>query len=145
MKILKIFLILLCCTSILYADTQALSIIGDNNIVKANFDITIADTAEKRATGLMYVKNMPKNQGMLFIFDQNRVVSMWMKNTYIPLDMLFIDEVGKITSIAHRTKPLSEKTISSHIKIRYVLEINAGLAYAYNIKVGDRIDVNAME
>jgi len=76
---------------------------------------------------------------MIFDFGQTDMVTMWMRNTHIPLDMIFIDETAIIRSIARRTTPLSERTISSGVPVRYVLEINGGLADRRNIAVGNRV------
>ncbi len=76
---------------------------------------------------------------MLFDFDENRDVTMWMKNTLIPLDMLFIDETGKVTRVSTNAQPLSLATIPSGGPVRYVLEINGGAAARYGVKAGDRL------
>ncbi len=105
------------------------------------FEISIADTPEKRAKGLMHVKNMPDNNGMLFKFESPRVINMWMKNTYIPLDMIFINENHIVIGIAKNTTPHSLENISSKKPAMYVLEINGGLSDKYNIKIGDKVYV----
>lgn len=104
--------------------------------------IETADTKAKMIKGLMFRKSLPSNSGMLFIFDKThpQPVSMWMKNTYIPLDMLFIDEAGKIIGIAQNTQPLSLKTISPTTKpVSAVVELNAGEVKKNNIKIGDKV------
>ena len=87
----------------------------------------------------MYRTYMPVNQGMLFDFEYPQKITMWMKNTYIPLDMLFIDNDGVIVSIAANTEPMSTETISSGQEVRAVLEVNANQAETHGIKVGDRV------
>lgn len=101
------------------------------------FTAELATTGAQKQQGLMFRKNMPPNQGMLFDFGTPRPVTMWMKNTYIPLDMLFINSDGVITHIHERAVPHSEETISSRGLVKYVLELNAGTANALSIKTGD--------
>ena len=87
----------------------------------------------------MFRQEMPVNVGMLFDFKRDSKVSMWMVNTYIPLDMLFIKKDGSIASIVEHTKPLSTSKIRSKQRIRAVLEVNAGTASRLGIKPGDRV------
>jgi len=103
------------------------------------FDVEIATTAAERAKGLMYRTQMAPNAGMLFDFEVDQQVYMWMKNTYIPLDMLFIRADGRIASIAADTTPLSTQTIESGAVVRGVLELPAGTAKAKGIAVGDMV------
>ena len=93
---------------------------------KHQFKIWIADTEPRREQGLMFVEALPADQGMLFIFDVPQQVAMWMKNTVIPLDMLFIDVNGHIDSIASNTKPMSQKIIRSNGSVISVLEVKGG-------------------
>ena len=97
----------------------------------------LALTAADSATGLMHRQDMAADHGMLFRFDQTRQVLMWMKNTPLPLDMLFIDDDGTIVGIAKDTTPFSEAIIASPGPVRYVLELNAGTAERMGIAVGD--------
>lgn len=108
--------------------------------VKATFYVEIADEPSEHKKGLMHVKSMAKDKGMIFIFDNERKVNMWMKNTYIPLDMLFIDKNKMVVTMAENRTILSETLISSQVPVKYVLEINAGVARKHNIKVGDKIN-----
>lgn len=103
------------------------------------FIVEVAETARQREQGLMWRKSLPVNTGMFFIFEQSRPLNMWMKNTYVALDMLFADEDGKIVSIARNTTPQSLKVISSRAPARYVLEVRAGTADRLSIIVGDRM------
>ncbi len=103
------------------------------------FTVEIARSPEQRARGLMFRTELDRNSGMLFVFDQPGIVRMWMKNTLIPLDMLFIAEDGRISRIAARTTPLSEKTIASGGPVRAVLELPAGTAARLGIAEGDRV------
>lgn len=103
-------------------------------------EVELADTPETRMTGLMNRPSMPANQGMLFDFGATRPVTMWMKNTLIPLDMLFLDEAGVVSRIATNTKPLSLDTIPSGEPVRYVLELNGGAAARFGVEAGDRLE-----
>lgn len=103
------------------------------------FQIELADTPEKRSLGLMHRRSMPANAGMLFDFKSDEPVAMWMRNTIIPLDMLFIARDGRIVNIAARTVPFSETGIPSKGPVRAVLELNAGTASRLGIKPGDRV------
>jgi uncharacterized membrane protein (UPF0127 family) len=104
-----------------------------------DFDLITAATPEQRAKGLMNVKHLDKDSGMLFLFESPRQVSFWMKDTYIPLDMLFFNEKGVIVNIYENAKPLSLEHISSKGAVSRVLEINGGQSKARNIKAGDII------
>jgi len=102
------------------------------------FDVYVARNAEERAQGLMYIRELDEFEGMLFPTRAPAVVNMWMKNTYIPLDMLFIREDGVIGSIAERTTPLSEDTIGSREPVIAVLELRGGFAERHGVRAGDR-------
>jgi uncharacterized protein len=103
------------------------------------FLVEVAHNDAERARGLMFRRFMPKDRGMLFKFDGEAPVTMWMRNTYIPLDMVFIGRDGRIVSIAENTEPLSERTIASGGPVIGVLEVNAGTAARDGIKVGDKV------
>jgi uncharacterized protein len=103
------------------------------------FSVEMATTEEEKTTGLMYRKELPDGKGMLFDFSPEQQVSMWMKNTYISLDMIFIRADGRILRIAENTEPLSTKIISSGGLAKGVLEVIAGTAQKYGIKPGDRV------
>jgi uncharacterized protein len=104
------------------------------------FDTEIAKTKEQLETGLMYRESLAQNKAMLFMLPGNERVGMWMKNTLIPLDMLFIDKLGKIVYIARNTKPNSLDIISAGDKpVNAVLELKAGTAEAKNINIGDKV------
>jgi uncharacterized membrane protein (UPF0127 family) len=104
-----------------------------------DFTVEIAQTPEDQATGLMYRREMAPNAGMLFIYPAVSRVTMWMKNTLLPLDMLFIGQDGRIKHIVERTVPHSTELIGSNGPVRAVLELNAGTASRLGIKVGDRV------
>jgi uncharacterized membrane protein (UPF0127 family) len=103
-----------------------------------SFSVELALTPEERSIGLMYRQTMAAEHGMLFRFDQTRPVMMWMKNTPLALDMLFLDDSGMIVGVAADTVPFSEDIISSPGSVRYVLELNAGIAQKHGILAGDR-------
>jgi uncharacterized protein len=103
------------------------------------FSVEMATTEEEKTTGLMYRKELPDGKGMLFDFSPEQEVSMWMKNTYIPLDMIFIRADGRILRIAENTEPLSTKIIPSRGLAKAVLEVIAGTAQKYGITPGDRV------
>jgi len=103
------------------------------------FTVEIAQTPEQQELGLMYRTSLAPDKGMLFIEDQDMVVTMWMKNTLISLDMLFIDSEGKIVYIADHATPESTAIITARRPVRAVIELAAGTADADHIKVGDRV------
>jgi uncharacterized membrane protein (UPF0127 family) len=108
----------------------------NNNVI--NFKIWTADTPKRDQQGLMFVRSMAEHQGMLFLFPQVRQqVAMWMKNTYLPLDMLFMDRFGRIDYIKANAKPFSEDIIASPGPEYAVLELNGGAAERLGIHVGD--------
>ena len=119
------------------AEFQTLEIAGRNGVHP--FVVEIATTDEERAKGLMYRKELPEGRGMLFDFKRDQDVSMWMKNTYVSLDMIFIRADGRIARIAEHTEPLSTKIISSGGPVRGVLEVVAGTARKLGIAPGDRV------
>lgn len=105
------------------------------------FTIEMADTPQKRARGLMFRETMPKNHGMLFDFESERRITMWMRNTPLPLDMIFIRADGTVARIEERTTPFSDDEISSGEPVTHVLEVNAGISRLIGLKPGDRIEL----
>jgi uncharacterized membrane protein (UPF0127 family) len=103
------------------------------------FSVELAATDAERELGLMNRASMPADHGMLFEFDRDQPIYMWMKNTLIPLDMLFIDRTGRIAGIAARAVPLSEEVIASPGSVRAVLELNGGTVERMHIAVGDTV------
>lgn len=101
--------------------------------------VEIADDPEEQAKGLMFRPSLAADHGMLFVFDDVRPAGFWMKNTMIPLDMLFIDDAGIVRNIAARTEPYSERLIASDGPVRAVLEIAGGQAAAYGIVPGSGV------
>jgi uncharacterized protein len=102
-------------------------------------DIEIAEDAKEKALGLMFRTDLADTQGMLFPYGEPREVSMWMRNTYIPLDMLFIRPDGVIHRIEVRAEPLSERMINSEGPVQAVLELPGGAAERFGLKAGDRV------
>ena len=101
------------------------------------FTVELATTSEQMERGLMFRRNLPPDAGMLFVYPESQRVAFWMKNTLIPLDMLFIAGDNKVSRIVERTVPLSETPISSVGEVRAVLEVNGGTAARLGIKPGD--------
>jgi len=106
---------------------------------KQKFDVELAVTEAQQRQGLMYRQRLPADAGMLFLYPAAREVTFWMKNTVIPLDMLFIGDDGRILHIAERAIPGSTATIASMQPARAVLEVNGGTAARLKIQVGDRV------
>jgi uncharacterized membrane protein (UPF0127 family) len=104
-----------------------------------SFQIWVADTPERAAQGLMFVNDLPETMGMVFPVEPPRVENMWMKNTYIELDMLFIDAHGRVTKIIQRAAPLSLQTLSSDTAVAAVLELKGGQAAKLGLRTGDSV------
>ena len=107
------------------------------------FEVEIADTQLERAQGLMFRKELKENSGMLFVFPDSGRHSFWMKNTFIPLDIIWVDENFKIVYIYENAQPCRDicDSITPSKDARYVLEINSGLAEKYNFNMGDRVEI----
>lgn len=103
------------------------------------FQIELALTPDQRQTGLMYRRSLADDHGMLFDFDTPQEITMWMQNTYVSLDMVFVSAEGRVTHIAERTEPLSTRVVASQGPARYVVEIPAGAAKRIGLKVGDKV------
>jgi uncharacterized membrane protein (UPF0127 family) len=105
----------------------------------ARFAVEVADDPDERAQGLMNVPEMPSSRGMLFLYERPQRATFWMRNTLIPLDMIFADPTGTITQIHEDAVPLDETTIDGGSGVLAVLEINGGLARRIGISVGDEL------
>ena len=105
-----------------------------------DFSVEVMRDDQQRARGLMFRRSLGADRGMLFDFKVEQPVMMWMKNTYIPLDMIFIARDGKIVNVAENTEPLSERTIPSGGPAWAVLEVNGGVAAKLGVKKGDRVE-----
>ena len=115
-------------------------IIHASNHACYRLDIYIAATDEQRSRGLMHVRSLPESTGMLFVYDRDARLSMWMKNTFIPLDILFVRADGTVSSIAYDTEPQSLDSIAALEPVRYVLELNSGVAEKYSIDKYSRLE-----
>ncbi len=104
-----------------------------------DFRVEVAADDASRERGLMNRRFMPADHGMLFEFQQNAPVAFWMKNTYIPLDMIFLSPAGVVTNIVANAEPLSERIIPSGPPCVAVLEVNGGVAASIGLKVGDSV------
>lgn len=104
------------------------------------FSVEVARTPDTRARGLMHRRYMPDDRGMLFDFERVDQVAMWMQNTFISLDMLFIRSDGTIARIEERTEPLSTRIVASGEPVLSVLELNGGMVAKLGVKPGDRIE-----
>ncbi len=111
----------------------------ETNQILKKIDIEIVRDRTRRMRGLMYRRSLPDSSGMLFVFERPEPRSFWMKNTYIPLDICFVDENRKIITIHRNTKPQSERHLSSSGKAQYVVEVAAGFCDRYGITEGDTI------
>ncbi len=109
------------------------------------FQIYLALTRAQQRRGLMFVRDLAPNAGMLFVYRAPAYLSMWMKNTFIPLDMLFVRADGSVASIAEHTEPQSEQSIAADEPVLYVLELNAGTTSRLGIVPGSRLFVDAEE
>ena len=124
-------------SSVQAASVQPLEIVTKTGVQV--FSVEMATTEQEKETGLMYRKELADGKGMLFDFSPEQQVSMWMKNTYISLDMIFIRADGRILRIAENTEPLSTRIIPSGGLAKGVLEVIAGTAKKYGIEPGDRV------
>ena len=107
--------------------------------------VEVARTEQERATGLMFRRSLPEDQGMIFLYPQDGPVSMWMRNTYISLDMFFVRADGAIHRIEKHTEPFSERTISSEGPVRAVVEMIAGSADRLGVKPGDTVEFEGLD
>lgn len=126
-------------TLITFKKEGELSLYRTPDSLLKTLDIEIADNDYETQTGLMYRNSMESNQGMLFIFEDSRPRYFYMKNTHIPLDLIYINENRKIVSTQLNAKPYDETSLPSNSNAKYVLEVNAGLFDQWNLKVGDSI------
>ena len=127
-------------TDISFKKEGELTIFKLADSTEINLDIEIADTDFDIQTGLMYRASMKKKQAMLFVFDDVTERYFYMKNTKIPLDIIYIDEAKKIVSFQKNAIPMDETSLPSNVPAKYVLEINAGLIDVWSLAVGDSIN-----
>lgn len=130
-------LVLALATSAFAAALEPLDIVTSAGV--RHFQVEVMRTDAERERGLMYRRDLAPDRGMLFQFDKEDRIFMWMKNTYLPLDMVFVGKDGRIVSIARDAEPLSERIISSGEPATSVVEFNAGTASRLGIAKGDRL------
>lgn len=117
---------------------QAMAVVDGPSGRSARVEIEVARTAEEQSRGLMFRDHLASDAGMLFIFESEDVHSFWMKNTFIPLDIVFVDDLGEISGIVEQAEPQS-LTPRSAGPSRYVLEVNGGWCVAHGVRPGDRV------
>ena len=122
-----------------YGDCQNDTLLIAGRFGEAQFSVSVADTSPKREQGLMHVKNLPRFDGMLFVYDAPQTTAFWMRNTLIPLDMLFADKKGVIVKIHENAIPLDETPIFGGKAIQFVLEINGGMVGTLGIETGSQM------
>jgi len=130
-----------------YVEDKSILLIESENSTISVY-VEVANDLQERRSGLMFRQNMDWNSGMFFVFDNEKGLSFWMKNTLIPLDMLFIDDDFKIVDIKEIVSPCLEDICPNYISeypAKYVLEVNAGFTKENNIKIGDNILWNASD
>jgi uncharacterized membrane protein (UPF0127 family) len=137
MRVPLVLVLLAVPTWVMAGELQPLEIASQNGVHP--FVVELAITPEEKATGLMFRRELPEGQGMLFDFQVDQNVAFWMKNTYVSLDMIFIRGDGRILRVAENTEPLSERQVPSGGPVRAVLEVVAGTAKKLGIAPGDRV------
>lgn len=120
-------------------DKRVIAIASDSAKTCYRIDVWIAERGPQQSRGLMFVRDLPSQHGMIFTYTEPGLRSMWMKNTYISLDILFFHSDGRITNIARDTEPLSLASIASSEPVTHVLELNAGETARLGIEPGDRV------
>jgi len=138
-----IFIFLILYSKSLFAESYFDNLnIVNNYKEEITYNVEVVKSQSEQELGLMYRKKLEKKTGMLFIFKKEKKATFWMKNTYIPLDIIFIKKNGKIDSINFNTKPLDTKRIKSKNKIVAVLEINAGEAKQFNFDINSKVEID---
>ncbi|MCE2687365.1 MAG: DUF192 domain-containing protein [Rickettsiales bacterium] len=120
---------------------KSITIYSNTGLINTGFRVAVANNDSLRAYGLMNLRKLPQTYGMLFLFDDNQHIAMWMRNTLIPLDMIFIDNNNQIIDYYQNAKPKSDKIIEAPAGTNKVLEINAGLIKKLGIKKGFHIAI----
>lgn len=137
--LLRLFFFSLLFIPLLKAE-ETTKVIINNNIKDIHFNVEVVRKKIERERGLMFRKSLNLNRGMLFIFTNESKVNMWMKNTLISLDIIFISKDYKIVDIINNAKAMSKDILTSSVEAKYALEINAGLVKKLNIKIGNNIN-----
>lgn len=130
---------MLCLALIACAQGPHVTIVAPNGTVRAAVAVEIAATPQERETGLMYRNHLGANDGMIFLFANPQRLTFWMKNTEIPLDMIFADASGTIVGAVERAEPYSEQTVGVDGYSQFVLEVNGDFCASHGIKVGDKL------
>lgn len=131
--------------ALLFSTMAAASECRDNHVQmrgpwgEAGFAVEVVDTPKARSQGLMFRESLPRGAGMLFVYEAPRRASFWMKNTLIPLDMIFVDRTGAVKHVHHRAVPGDLTAIEGGTGVYAVLEINGGLAKSYGIAPGSQM------
>jgi uncharacterized membrane protein (UPF0127 family) len=118
-----------------FATLELINDAGD----RLEFDVYLAESFDQQRRGLMFVRNMPETTGMLFIYADDAIRSIWMKNTYIPLDIVFARSDGRVSSIDRDAAPLTLTSRTSNEPVRFVLELNAGTTRRLGIGTNSRL------
>ena len=118
---------------------------SSNDSIIAQLNIEIADTEYETQTGLMYRNSMNANDAMLFVFSNQIPRSFYMKNTRIPLDIIYLDDTNTVVSFQENAKPFDESSLPSGVPAKYVLEVNAGLVKQWLLGVGDKMEFSSIE
>lgn len=122
--------------------THSYAIISNHNVIRCTIDLVIADTPKKRASGLMFQKNLPENSGMVFVFEKPGEICFFMKNTLIPLDMIVISPDRKVADMEINLVPMSEDPIILDVLSSFVIEVNAGFCERKGIAIGDTVSIH---
>lgn len=124
------------CFSVASAGERRITFYNDGGRTTCSFSVELAITPEEHERGLMFREKLPDNGGMLFLYNDDDIRYFWMKNTFIPLDMIFLNSKRKVVGVFHAARPRDATTINSPHPARYVLEVNAGKARQCGIKAG---------
>ena len=120
----------------LYLNELETLVVTTTDGVSAHFEVVTVTTRTEQAQGLMHVRHLPLDQGMVFLYSRSQVLSMWMKNTHVPLDMWFVDAHGRIEKVVTHAVPHSLSSIKSDTPVRAVIEVNAGLSTLLGVTAG---------
>lgn len=138
MRMIISMVLLLLCSSALASEIMKVSVSGVDRI----FHLEAAFSEEEKLNGLMHRTKLDSSDGMIFIYNEPETVKMWMKNTLIPLDMIFADRKGRIVYIREKTVPLSLEKIGPDIPVSYIIELNAGEVEKHRIRIADTITIS---
>ncbi|MGH7840500.1 MAG: DUF192 domain-containing protein [Candidatus Binataceae bacterium] len=136
----SVFALALCATFAACADSPRVAIIAAAGATRAIVNVEIANTPSARELGLMYRQHLDEHAGMIFVFPSPDHLTFWMKNTDIPLDMIFADSAGRILGIVESATPFSESPRGVDGESLYVLEVNGGFAKRHRLHTGDRLN-----